>query len=239
MPTFLPPAFFGRPFVVALAAAGLLGLAVEAHALSEALPAYQSEQEETGKEGADRIPLPGPELPSSQAGDEPIDATRPDTSLDAALPEVIYDVDRLPEPARRMRNLIIEAARSGDPEKLRPLLGTGPERTQISLGGLEGDPIDFLREVSGDEEGQEILAILIEVMEAGFARLDEGTDLERYVWPYFFALPLEELTPAQRVELFTLVTAGDYEEMKDFGAYIFYRAAITPEGRWLFFVAGD
>ncbi|WP_163271593.1 cytoplasmic protein [Chelativorans alearense] len=233
MMTFLPPVSFGRPFVVALAVAGLAGLAVEARALSEALPAYQSEREEPG------IPLPDLELPPSQAGDLPIDATRPDTSLDAALPEVIYDVDRLPEPARRMRNLIIKAARSGDPEKLRPLLGTGPERTQISLGGIEGDPIDFLREVSGDEEGQEILAILIEVMKAGFALLDAGTDRERYVWPYFFALPLEELTPAQRVELFTLVTAGDYEEMKDFGAYIFYRAAITPEGRWLFFVAGD
>jgi hypothetical protein len=41
------------------------------------------------------------------------------------------------------------------------------------------------------------------------------------VWPYFFAVPLEELTAPQRVELFTLVTAGDYEEMKNFGAYIF------------------
>ena len=24
-----------------------------------------------------------------------------------------------------------------------------------------------------------------------------------------------------------------------FGAYVFFRAGITPEGRWLFFVAGD
>jgi hypothetical protein len=77
------------------------------------------------------------------------------------------------------------------------------------------------------------------VLEAGFVRLYPGTDHESYVWPYFFAVPLEELTAPQRVELFTLVTAGDYEEMKNFGAYIFYRVAITPEGRWVFFVAGD
>jgi hypothetical protein len=27
--------------------------------------------------------------------------------------------------------------------------------------------------------------------------------------------------------------------MKNYGAYIFYRSGITPEGRWQFFVAGD
>ena len=35
-----------------------------------------------------------------------------------------------------------------------------------------------------------------------------------YVWPYFFAVPLDRLTPRQRVELFKIVTAGDYEDMK-------------------------
>jgi hypothetical protein len=60
-----------------------------------------------------------------------------------------------------------------------------------------------------------------------------------YVWPYFFAVPLDALTGRQRVELFKIVTAGDYEDMKNYGAYIFYRAGISPEGRWLFFVAGD
>ena len=34
-------------------------------------------------------------------------------------------------------------------------------------------------------------------------------------------------------------TGGDYEDMKNFGAYIFYRAGITPDGRWRFFVSGD
>ena len=62
---------------------------------------------------------------------------------------------------------------------------------------------------------------------------------ELYVWPYFFAVPLDRLTPPQRVELFKIVTAGDYEEMKTYGTYIFYRVGITPEGRWSFFVAGD
>ena len=92
---------------------------------------------------------------------------------------------------------------------------------------------------TGDEGGQEILAILEEVLEAGYVHLDAGTPSELYVWPYFFAVPLERLTPAQRVELFKIVTAGDYDDMKSYGAYIFYRVGINPEGRWQFFVAGD
>ncbi|MEC9244290.1 MAG: hypothetical protein VYB05_05930, partial [Pseudomonadota bacterium] len=111
--------------------------------------------------------------------------------------------------------------------------------TRLSLGGLDGDPLDFLIELSGDEGGQEILAILLEVLQAGYVHLDAGTPQEMYVWPYFFAIPLESLDKKQRVELFTLVTAGDYEDMKSFGAYIFYRVGITPDGHWAFFVAGD
>jgi hypothetical protein len=47
------------------------------------------------------------------------------------------------------------------------------------------------------------------------------------------------LTPTQLVELFTLLTAADYEDMKSYGAYTFFRVGIAPDGRWLFFLAGD
>ncbi|MBX3575736.1 MAG: hypothetical protein KF723_00905 [Rhizobiaceae bacterium] len=162
---------------------------------------------------------------------------RPDP--DGPIPDVVYDLQTLPAPVRKMRELLIEAAKTGDIEALRPLIGVGPDITQLSLGGIEGDPVDFLREVSGDDQGQEILAILEEVLSAGFVHLGVGTDEDLYVWPYFFAVPLDALTPPQRVELFKIVTAGDYEDMKTYGAYIFYRVGITPEGRWAFFVAGD
>jgi hypothetical protein len=76
-------------------------------------------------------------------------------------------------------------------------------------------------------------------VDAGFVKLDPGTPNELYVWPYFFGIPLDRLDPRQRVELFKIVTAGDYEDMKAFGTYIFYRVGITPEGSWAFFVAGD
>ena len=90
-------------------------------------------------------------------------------------PEIIYDVNRLPEPVRQMRDKIIAACATGDVEALRPLLGTGDKATQLTLGEAKGDPIDYLRSLSGDKGGQEILAILQEIMEAGFVHLDAGT----------------------------------------------------------------
>lgn len=167
------------------------------------------------------------------------DIARPNVDENGPLPEVVYNLDRLPEPVRRMRDRLVEAARTGDVEKLRPYLGLGNDTVQLSFGEVEGDPIAFLKGLSGDPEGQEILAILEEVLNAGFVHLDAGTPDEIYVWPYFFGLPLDKLDPRQRVELFKIVTAGDYEDMKQFGAYIFYRVGITPDGRWVFFVAGE
>lgn len=179
--------------------------------------------------------------PAQPNGDNPDqDAqTRPDVDPNAPLPEVSYDLAKLPEPVQRMRNLLVEAAKSGDPEKLRPLLGTGDGGTQLSLTDQTEDPIKFLTSQSGDPDGQEILAILEEVLEAGYVHLDAGTPQELYVWPYFFAYPLDRLTPQQKVEIYRIVTASDFEEMQTFGSYIFYRVGIAPDGRWAFFVAGE
>ena len=155
------------------------------------------------------------------------------------IPEVSYDLDALPFPTRRMHELILEATKSGDIEKLRAYIGTGETMTMLSLGGFDGDPIEFLKQESGDEDGHEILAILEEILEAGYVHLDKGTDRELYVWPYFFAYPIDKLNDSQKVELFRIITFGDFEDMRDFGGYIFYRAGITATGRWQFFVAGD
>lgn len=195
------------------------------------------------------VPLPGPiqmprdrDAPAGANDGEPReseDLIGPEEEPDTALPEILYDLTRLPEPARRMHGLILEACRSGDIEALRPLIGPGEDGTQLSFSASDSDPIAFLKELSGDDDGHEILAILQEVLGAGFVHLDAGAESELYVWPYFFAVPLDRLTAPQRVELFTIVTAGDYEDMKAYGAYIFYRVGITPDGRWAFFVAGD
>jgi hypothetical protein len=234
--------------------------ALPAHALSEIKreqlpPVSTAEPEQENPFPGNSVPLPGPiQSPAAQdgepAGPEEADpeitgpedgVNQPDgeADADAAVPEVMRDLALLPEPARRMHGLIVEACRTGQIENLRPLIGGGENGTQLSFGGTPSDPISHLKELSGDDQGQEILAILLEVLEAGYVHLDAGSESELYVWPYFFAVPLERLTAPQRVELFTIVTAGDYADMEAYGAYIFYRVGITPEGRWAFFVAGD
>jgi hypothetical protein len=167
------------------------------------------------------------------------DAVRPQVDPNAPLPEVSYDLGKLPAAVREMHDKIVEACKTGDIEKLRPLIGTGSGQTQLSLTEIEGDPIKFLHDLSGDTDGQEILAILEMLLETGYVHINVGKPDEAYVWPYFYAMPLSRLDARQRVELFKIVTAGDYEDMKTFDAYVFYRIGITPQGRWAFFVAGD
>jgi hypothetical protein len=240
--------------------AGLLPVVVPAHALSEIkreeLPAPATTPAPDDEKPEQAVPMPDPAAPAQDAepdeggGQEPAGTTEPQAPDPGAaepqddddagpVPDVLYDVEALPEPVRRMRTLILEATKTGDIEKLRPLIGLGDDQTQLSVTDLDSDPIEHLRNLAGDEGGLEILAILEEVLSAGYVHLDAGTPEELYVWPYFFAVPLDTLSAPQRVELFKIVTAGDYEEMKNFGAYIFYRVGITPDGRWAFFVAGE
>jgi hypothetical protein len=153
-------------------------------------------------------------------------------------PQVHYDISVLPPPVARMRAQIMEAAQTGDVERLRPVLEANELPPTFSFGD-ETDPIEHWKAAAGDPDGREILAIMIEILEAGFVHLDAGTPQEMYVWPYFYGLPLDSLTPSQEVELYKLITPHDRQGMEDFGAYIFYRLGIGPDGTWHFFVAGD
>lgn len=158
--------------------------------------------------------------------------------LPEAAVDIMTDVSLLPSAVQRTRQRILDAARSGDPEALRPLIESFEEPPMVQFDG-QTDAIRDLVAASGDPEGREILAILIEILQAGFVHLDPGTRNEVYVWPYFAHMALDNLSPEQMVELFTIVTAYDLEEMRNFGAYNFYRAGIAPDGQWVYFVAGD
>lgn len=187
------------------------------------------------------LPSPNPIIRNTpqSTSDAEDDGTEPTEAADDVTVEIITDPALLPESAQRMRQLILDAAATGVPEKLRPLLGTGPTATQLAFGQIDADPVDYLRSISGDAEGQEILAILIDLLNTGFVRIDADEPTETYIWPYFAAMPLENLSAPQKVELLRLVTAGDVEDMKAYGAYNFYRIGISRDGEWRFFMAGD
>jgi hypothetical protein len=165
-------------------------------------------------------------------------ATTPQASVDAPLPTILRSESELPEPVRQKRQELIDAAKSGDIENLRVLMQREETPPSVALGD-PGDPIEYLKALSADAEAREILAILLEVLESGFVHVGAGGEDELYVWPYFAQYPLEALSSEQLVELFTLLTAADYEDMKSYGAYTFFRVGIAPDGRWLFFLAGD
>ena len=83
------------------------------------------------------------------------------------------------------------------------------------------------------------MAIMIDLLNSGYVHLDEEDNEEIYVWPYFVAMPIDNLSKQQLVELFQIMTAGDLEQMKEIGTYSFFRIGITPDGKWRFFVTGD
>jgi hypothetical protein len=176
--------------------------------------------------------------PDGDDSDTPDDTTTPTAVAPEELPSIEYDFDKLPPPVKRLREQIIEAAATGDPEKLRVIIDAQSEPPDFGPSDT-GDPIGYLKLQSGDSEGREILAILTEVLEAGYVHVDVGTPDEVYLWPYFARYPIDKLTPPQLVQLFKLVYAGDYEDMLSNGVYDYFRAGISPDGEWKFFTAGD
>jgi hypothetical protein len=173
--------------------------------------------------------------------DDGADLTEPGgaAAVPGAVPTVEYDVTKLPPAVQAIRQKILDAATSGDPTLLRPVIDANGGVPDFGDDQPDDDPIEFLKSVSGDAEGREILAILVEVLDAGFVHVDAGTPDEMYVWPYFARYPIDKLTPPQIVELFKLIYAGDWEDMRSEGHYLFYRVGIDPTGRWRYFTAGD
>lgn len=226
-----------------------LGAAHSAFALSELQSAGKEIPVAENKDGtaspnAGGTNQPTAEKPATSVPQpEPLKSDAPKTDDSTAAPaapvEVIYDINKAPEPVRLMRQRMVEAAASGDPERLRALITTGENGTELSLGDDEGDPIKTIKSASGDADGLEVLAIMLDVLSTGFAHVNIGTPDEAYVWPYFAEKPISSLNAPEKVELMRLVTAGDLEGMQELGNYNFFRIGIAPNGTWKYFSAGD
>ena len=155
-----------------------------------------------------------------------------------ACPEIVADIARLPPAVARMRERILAAAHTGRLDAVLGVMQANETMPIFSLGD-DKEPMLYWRSNYPDSGGVEVLATLIGVLETGFVHVDVGTPQEMYLWPYFARVPLKELMPQQKVELFRLVTGADYKAMLDDGAYNFYRVGIGVDGAWRFFVAGD
>ena len=177
-----------------------------------------------------------PPAASPDAANKPSAHVTPPNQADA--PEIITDLSRLPTSVARTRERILAAAQSGDLQKLLTVMQLNETMPIFSFSN-ESDPVAFWKSNYPDSDGIEVLSILVTILQTGFVHVDKGTPQEMYLWPYFTRMPVKNLTPEQKVELFRIITGSDYKDMLDFGAYSFYRLGIGPDGTWHFFVAGD
>lgn len=229
----------------------VLALMLTGTAPAEPAGPTQGSESRPGVRPVPALPGGGLDIPKDEApfSTEPPDAVddlgveEPSPDADAIAagppPPVHYGLDGLPKPVVDTRAALVEAARSGDVDKLRPLIEKASPRPTLSTVDDGSDPIDVLRAEAGDEAGREILAIMLDILDAGWVVVDEGKPTQRYVWPYFARTAPDALTPPQMVELFRIVTAGDFEGMRGVGVYNFYRVEIGADGRWIAFMAGE
>ena len=165
----------------------------------------------------------------------PVPTADPITEVET---EVHRDLSALPAAVAATRDALMAAAATGDVDALKGVLDAQEELPVLSFGGAE-DPLEYLRAASNDGEGRELLGIMLELLEAPFAIVGAGTADEMYVWPYFAAISLDDLSPPELVELYKLISHYDFEEMQHLGGWYFYRVGINANGDWAYFVAGD
>jgi hypothetical protein len=137
----------------------------------------------------------------------------------------------LPAAVERTRASLLEAARTGDYEQLRPLV---PDALEYTFGGpVEGGAIAFWQRLENDS-GASPIQILAGLLELPYT-LHRGI----YVWPFAFDKQPDELTEYDRG---LLESVGGEDLREHFGegiGYLGWRTGIEPDGDWVFFVAGD
>jgi hypothetical protein len=223
---------------LALAATCFCGLQLAGPAFALTAPAQGETGSSTPSSGAAQT-FEGAQVPSTGSSQAPVAPGQPTAAAtDTIQADIIRDMSTLPEPVRKMRAALIEAAASGDIERLKPLTNPGANQTQV-MDYQGDDPVGALKNFSGDPDGQEILAIVMDLLSASAVRLEAGQPEEVYVWPYFAGKAISALTPPERVDLLRIVTAGDMIGMEENDAYNFYRIGLSPDGQWKFFTGGD
>ncbi len=153
-----------------------------------------------------------------------------------ARPSAQRDVSALPAPVQDMRVAILRAASSGNLEEMRYVLERNEIMPVLSAGDKVDAPLKQWRTMSGDGEGLEIMAVLIEILTTGYV-VAQQPDTEMYIWPHFAVRGVSDLTPAEKVELYRLVSPAEAKRMAKEG-YDYYRLGIGADGTWHFFYRG-
>ena len=111
-----------------------------------------------------------------------------------------------------MRERILAAAKSGDPQQMLALMQSG-DTMPVFSHTQKLDPTAIWKEAYPESDGLEALSTLVTILDIPFARFAPDTPQDTYVWPYFALTPLAALTPRQKIDLFRVITGSDYEAM--------------------------
>ncbi|MDX2155625.1 MAG: hypothetical protein SFW09_03860 [Hyphomicrobiaceae bacterium] len=140
----------------------------------------------------------------------------------------------LPPPAAEMREVILEAARSGRLEELRNAVELNEIKPTLG-DAATGDPIDNLRRLANEPDGRDLLAALAAILDARWTVVRRGPDHENnrvFVWPRFAEKDLRILSPADEAELRSLAPPDALERMRASGIYDYWRIGIGADGTW-------
>lgn len=166
---------------------------------------------------------------------EPEEPAEPEVECSTAGLRLTLPEQDLPEPVDEVRQRVFDAAVACDYDTLEQIALEQGEGFTFSYGaGPDDSAAAHWRELeeSGAEEPMKALA---GILTTPYGRNESGS----YAWPSAYT---EAPTDA---DWQALVDAGVYpqeliDQMREANVgYLGYRTAITPEGDWQFFVAGD
>lgn len=188
----------------------------------------------TGQDAPKSAPAPEAAAQSEDRQSAPAGAAP--APLDAPGVPVYQDISKLPEPVRATIEAMAEVAKAGEIDGMQRVLEMNELPPIVTRGEREG-ALSYWRKISADGSGRDVLAALLETLDAGYAiKKDGGQDM--YVWPYFAETKLEALSPAQQVDLFRLMTPEEVKAMKASGGYLGWRVGIGADGTWHYFLKG-
>jgi len=153
-------------------------------------------------------------------------------------PTISNDISALPKAVQRKRKAILAAAATGDIESLRALFAAQEFPPTVSYGAPD-DGVAYLKDVSEDEGGRQMLGLLLDLFSLPYAWYPDAEGPKTYIWPYLADLPVADLTPSQVTDAYRLLNHEQLQELRDFDAWYYWRTGISESGEWLFFVAGD
>jgi hypothetical protein len=177
------------------------------------------------------------------ASTQPVTVTVTETETAAQEPEVTCSTaglrltlpeQQLPAEVADVRKRVFDAAVACDYDTLEKIALEKGAGFTFSYG-TGSDPSDYWRSTEEDPAATpKPMRALASILTMPYARNESGS----YAWPTAYSeTPTDEAWQA-------LVDAGLYtqeqiDSMKAGGSYLGYRTAITADGDWQFFVAGD